>query len=103
MIGISMLTRERARRLSLFGAAFFFVLLIFVPVIGPEINGARRWVEIGIGQVQPSEFLKPFFVVAMAWLLSLRESDTSLPVFAISALVTGGLASLLMQQPAFGS
>ena len=35
MIGISMMPRERARRLSLFGAAFFFVLLIFVPMIGP--------------------------------------------------------------------
>src|SRR5690242_21682980 len=55
MIAISMMTRERARRLSLFGAAFFFVLLIFVPLIGPEHNGARRWVEFGVGQVQPSE------------------------------------------------
>ena len=42
MIGISMMPRERARRLSLTGAAFFFVLLIFVPVLGPEHNGARR-------------------------------------------------------------
>ena len=103
MIGISMLTRERARRLSLFGAAFFFVLLIFVPVLGPEVNGAKRWIDIGIGQVQPSEFLKPFFVVAMAWLLSLRESDKSLPVFAMSALVTGAVAVMLMRQPDFGS
>ena len=103
MIGISMLTRERARRLSLFGAGFFFILLIFVPLIGPEINGAKRWVELPIGQLQPSEFLKPFFVVAMAWLLSLREKDRTLPVFAISALVTGGIAFLLMQQPDFGS
>jgi cell division protein FtsW len=103
MIGISMMPRERARRLSLFGAAFFFVLLIFVPVIGPEINGAKRWIEIGVGQLQPSEFLKPFFVVAMAWLLSLRETDKSLPVFPISALVTGGIAFLLMKQPDFGS
>ena len=63
MIGISMMPRERARRLSLFGAAFFFVLLVFVPIIGPEHNGARRWIEFGMGQVQPSEFLKPFFVV----------------------------------------
>ncbi|MEO8546947.1 MAG: putative peptidoglycan glycosyltransferase FtsW [Sphingomicrobium sp.] len=103
MMGISMLTRERARRLSLFGAAFFFVLLIFVPVLGPEVNGAKRWIDIGIGQVQPSEFLKPFFVVAMAWLLSLRESDKSLPVFALSALVTGAVGLLLMRQPDFGS
>ena len=103
MIAISMMPRERARRLSLFGAAFFFVLLVFVPVIGPEHNGARRWIEFGMGQVQPSEFLKPFFVVAMAWLLSLREADKSLPVYWISAVLTGGIAYLLMKQPDFGS
>jgi cell division protein FtsW len=103
MIGISMMPRERARRLSLTGAAFFFALLIFVPVLGPEHNGAKRWIEFGVGQVQPSEFLKPFFVVAMAWLLSLRESDKSLPVFAMSAVVTGSIAYLLMKQPDFGS
>ena len=103
MIGVSMMSRERARRLSLFGAAFFFVLLIFVPVLGPEINGATRWISFGVSQIQPSEFLKPFFVVAMAWLLSLRDGDKSLPVYAISAVVTGGIAFLLMKQPDFGS
>src|SRR5690349_6987347 len=103
MIGISMMPRERARRLSLFGAVFFFALLVFVPIIGPEHNGARRWIEFGVGQVQPSEFLKPFFVIAMAWLLSLKESDKSLPVYPISAAVTGTIAFLLMKQPDFGS
>src|SRR6476659_3784145 len=103
MIAISMMPKERVRRLSLFGAAFFFVLLIFVPLIGPEHNGARRWIEFGLGQVQPSEFLKPFFVVAMAWLLSLKESDKSLPVYPISAVLTGAIAFLLMKQPDFGS
>ena len=103
MIGISMMPRERARRLSLFGAAFFFVLLIFVPIVGPEHNGARRWVEFGVGQVQPSEFLKPFFVIAMAWLLSLKDTDKSLPVYPLSALLTGTIAFLLMKQPDFGS
>ena len=103
MIGISMMPRERAKRISLGGAAFFFVLLIFVPILGPEVNGATRWIDIGIGQLQPSEFLKPFFVVAMAWLLSLRELDKSLPIFPLSALVVGGVAALLMKQPDFGS
>jgi cell division protein FtsW len=103
MVGISMMSKERLRRLSLFGAAFFFVLLIFVPVLGFEVNGATRWIELGIGQLQPSEFLKPFFVVSMAWLLSLKESDKSLPVTWISAGVTGTIAFLLMKQPDFGS
>src|SRR3954469_21901003 len=103
MIGISMVPRDRARRYSLIGAAFFFALLIFVPIVGPEHNGARRWIEFGVGQVQPSEFLKPFFVIAMAWLLSLKDSDKSLPVYPISAVITGGIAYLLMKQPDFGS
>jgi cell division protein FtsW len=103
MIGISMMPRERARRLSLAGAAIFFGLLVLVPIVGPEHNGARRWIEFGVGQVQPSEFLKPFFVVAMAWLLSLRDRDKSLPVYPISALIVGAIAYLLMKQPDFGS
>jgi cell division protein FtsW len=103
MIGISMMPRDRAKRLSLAGAAFFFVLLVFVPVLGPEVNGATRWIDIGVGQIQPSEFLKPFFVIAMAWLLSLREQDKSLPVFWLSAGITGAVAFLLMRQPDFGS
>src|SRR3954470_10145918 len=103
MIGISMMPKESARRVSLVGAVIFFVLLAFVPIVGPEVNGARRWVNFGLGQVQPSEFLKPFFVVAMAWLLSLRDTDKSLPVYWMSAAVTGVIAFLLMKQPDFGS
>jgi cell division protein FtsW len=103
MIGISMMSRERARRLSLAGAAIFFTLLVLVPIVGPEHNGARRWIEFGVGQVQPSEFLKPFFVISMAWLLSLREGDKSLPVYPISAVLVGAIAFLLMKQPDFGS
>jgi cell division protein FtsW len=103
MIGISMMPRERARRFSIVGAAIFFVLLVLVPMVGPEHNGARRWIEIGVGQLQPSEFLKPFYVVALAWLLSLRENDKALPIFALSALPVAAIAYLLMKQPDFGS
>jgi cell division protein FtsW len=39
----------------------------------------------------------------MAWLLSLRELDKSLPIFPMSAIVTGAVAFLLMKQPDFGS
>jgi cell division protein FtsW len=103
MIGISMMPREQARRWSIAGAVVFFILLALVPVLGEEKNGAVRWVNIGVGQLQPSEFLKPFFVVALAWLLGLKESDKSLQVYPISAVVTGGIAFLLMKQPDFGS
>ncbi|MFC7536598.1 FtsW/RodA/SpoVE family cell cycle protein [Sphingomonas sp. GCM10030256] len=103
MIAISMMPRERAKRASLIGAAFFLVMLMLVPAIGPEINGAKRWIGVGFTQFQPSEFLKPFFVVAMAWLLSLHERDKGLPVFWLSGGLVGMVAVLLMMQPDFGS
>jgi cell division protein FtsW len=102
MIAVSMMPRSTARRLSLVGALFFTFLLFLVPVIGVEVNGARRWLGVGISQFQPSEFLKPLFIVSIAWLLSLKNQDSSLPVVPLSAIITGLIALLLMQQPNFG-
>src|SRR3954447_3882978 len=45
MIGISMMPKDRLRRFSLIGAVIFFGLLVLVPIVGPEHNGARRWIE----------------------------------------------------------
>ena len=80
----------------------FSVWLAMVPLIGFEKNGATRWIGVGIGQFQPSEFLKPFFVVALAWILSLKSHDRALPVVPITGLLTGIVAVLLMMQPDFG-
>jgi cell division protein FtsW len=102
MIGVSMLPTQIARRFALGGAAFFGLMLMLVPLIGSETNGARRWIGFGIAQFQPSEFLKPFFVVSLAWLLSLRAHDRTLPVIPLSGLLTGLVAVFLMKQPDFG-
>jgi len=102
MVGVSMMPRPMARRLSLVGALLFTGLLFLVPVIGVEVNGARRWLGIGFAQFQPSEFLKPLFIVSIAWLLSLKNQDSSLPVVPLSGIITGLVALLLMQQPNFG-
>ena len=102
MVGVSMLPKATARRLSLAGAAFFTVLLVFVPIIGNEVNGARRWIGFGFAQFQPSEFLKPMFIVSLAWILSLKEKDSSLPVVPLTGLLTAIVALLLMKQPNFG-
>ena len=102
MVGVSMLPTQVARRLALGGAAFFSIMLAFVPLIGIEKNGAMRWIGVGIGQFQPSEFLKPFFVVAVAWILSLKAQDRALPVMSITGALTAIIAVLLMMQPDFG-
>jgi cell division protein FtsW len=102
LIAVSMLPKATARRLSIVGAVIFTVLLFLVPILGQEVNGARRWLGAGFAQFQPSEFLKPLFIVALAWLLSLKDKDKSLPVVPLSAVLLGVVALLLMRQPNFG-
>lgn len=102
MIAVSMMSQTTARRFALGAAAFFSVMLAAVPLIGSEANGAQRWIGVGMGQFQPSEFLKPFFVVSLAWLLSLKVQDKSLPVIPLSGLLTAIVAAFLMKQPDFG-
>ena len=102
MIVTSMLPTDVARRWSIGCAAVFTVLLALVPFVGIEVNGAVRWIGVDPIRFQPSEFLKPFFVVALAWMLSLRANDRSLPVIPLSGLIVGVIALLLMKQPDFG-
>jgi cell division protein FtsW len=102
MIGVSMLPRAKARRWCLIGSLFFIALLFLVPFIGVERNGAVRWLGVGFTQFQPSEFLKPLYIVSIAWMLSLKEQDESLPVVPLSGICTGLIALLLMKQPNFG-
>jgi cell division protein FtsW len=102
MIGLSMLTRDQARRFAIGLALLFGLLLLLVPVMGTEINGATRWIGGAALRFQPSEFLKPSFVVAIAWLLSLKARDPALPVVPLTAMLTAVVALLLMRQPDFG-
>ena len=102
MLGISMLERDHARRLAIGLALFFAFTLLLVPLLGTSINGARRWIDLPGMRFQPSEFLKPTYIVAMAWLLSLRERDPTLPLVPLTGAITGAIAFLLMQQPDFG-
>ncbi len=102
MIFFSMMPPRNMRRFALGAAAFFSVLLVAVPLMGVEKNGAMRWINLCVGQLQPSEFLKPFYFVTLAWLLSLRQQDRDLPVFVLTGLMTALIGGLLMLQPDFG-
>ncbi|MEZ0497473.1 putative lipid II flippase FtsW [Sphingomonas sp. IW22] len=102
LLVVSMMPTLVARRFALAGAAFMLLMLAIVPFVGDEVNGARRWIGLGVMNFQPSEFLKPFFIVTTAWVLSLRARDPDLPLFAITLALTGVVGGLLMLQPDFG-
>lgn len=102
MFGASTLSREWARRTGVLLGGAMLAALLLVPVIGHEVNGARRWINLGIS-FQPSEFLKPAFALGLAWILSWRVRDPNLPVVALSVGLMGLVGALLMAQPDFGS
>lgn len=99
MFAASLLPKETARRAAILLAAVMVVGLMLVPVIGTEVKGARRWI-LGI---QPSEFLKPGFAIAVAWILSWKVRDAQMPVIRLSMLLMALVGGLLMAQPDFGS
>jgi len=101
LLGTSMVPTETARRGAIVLCGITFVSLLLVPFIGTEVNGARRWLDLGF-RVQPSEFLKPVFVVTAAWILSWRGRDPGMPVIAISAGLLGAIVGLIMIQPNLG-
>ena len=63
---------KKLKYLSLwfFAATVLFELMVFIPGLGVTVNGANRWVDIGITTIQPSEFLKIGVIIFLAALLS---------------------------------
>ena len=101
LVAASFLTRDDARRLGILLSAGMIAMLLLVPLIGVEVNGARRWINLGM-RFQPSEFLKPGFAILIAWVLSWRMRDPNLPVLWLAAICCGLVIMLLALQPNFG-
>lgn len=102
MLGVSALTPLQARRLGSIMFALAFILLIAALLFMPEINGAKRWFAIGGFGFQPSELLKPGFVVAAAWMLAEGARNPRFPGAAIATGVYAACVILLALQPDYG-
>ncbi|MBN9060684.1 MAG: FtsW/RodA/SpoVE family cell cycle protein, partial [Rhizobiales bacterium] len=70
MIGTSFLSPRNVRRTALIVFAISVVLMFATLFIGQEVKGARRWINILGFSLQPSEFVKPAFLVLSAWLFT---------------------------------
>ena len=102
MLLASLLPKDMARRAGIVLGFAMLIGLLLVPVLGFTVNGARRWLNLGMS-LQPSEFLKPAYAIGIAWILSWRVRDPNLPVVEVATGVMGLVALLLMVQPDFGS
>ena len=102
MLTISMLTPLQVRRAGVIMFAVSILLLVTVLVAGTDINGARRWLDIGPVLLQPSEFAKIGFVITAAWMLAEGARSPSFPGGFIAMALYAALSGLLFMQPDFG-
>ncbi len=103
MLGVSMMDPRLIRRLGVLVFAVALIGLMLLPFFGTNYGkGAVRWFSLGFGSVQPSEFLKPGFMIVSAWLIAAAQDIGGPPgrawSFGLLILVT----ALLVLQPDFG-
>ena len=101
MIIISSMDIKLLRRLSLIGLIVFTILLISILLMDYEIKGSKRWIKISGISIQPSEFVKPFFLMLSAWFLckGIEGKKIYLNLLFPSFFV---LVGLIILQPDFG-
>ena len=87
MITTSFLTPRQARRVALIVLIVSMVLMLVTLFVGVEVKGARRWITIASLSIQPSEFMKPAFVVIVAWLFAENSRRADIPGNAFALAV----------------
>ncbi|NNM55775.1 FtsW/RodA/SpoVE family cell cycle protein [Acidocella sp.] len=102
MLGMSMLSLRQVKLSALGLGIVFFFLTGFTLVHGVEVDGAHRWISLPGFTIQPSEFLRPGFIIITAWLIAESRRTPGFPgkraalgVFLIAAL-------MLKMQPDIG-
>ncbi|WP_299148823.1 putative lipid II flippase FtsW [uncultured Tateyamaria sp.] len=103
MILTSMMTPVLVRRLAVLGFVVAFVALALLPFFGTDFGkGAMRWYSLGFASIQPSEFLKPGFVVAAAWMMAASQDINGPPGKVWSFALCISIVLMLALQPDFG-
>lgn len=102
MLAVSLLDATTLRRLALLVFLGAVVAMLAALFVGPEINGAHRWLRIGGFSIQPSEFAKPAFVVLTAWALAERHRRPDMPALVVVAVLFAMIVVPLRLAPDLG-
>lgn len=102
LFGFSVMDLQTLRR----GAFFVFwggiAAMVLVLFIGMEIKGAQRWLHLPGFSLQPSEFVKPSFLVLAAWMISRGKENSSFPGMRFALGLFSLMLGLLILQPDMG-
>jgi len=103
MLGCSMLSPGTVRRLGVLGFGLALIALLLLPLFGTDFGkGAVRWFSLGFTSVQPSEFLKPGFVIVAGWLIAAAQDLNGPPGKTVSFVLMLVVVGFLAMQPDFG-
>lgn len=102
LIGVSFLSPRQVRSTAVVVFGISFLLLIATLFFGVEVKGSRRWISLLGMSIQPSEFLKPAFVVIVAFLLAEAAKGRALPGRLLAMLTLAMTLAPLVAQPDFG-
>ena len=102
MLIISALETSVLRKIVVPLFIFSFLLLILVPIIGVEVKGAKRWLDLYLFRLQPIELLKPFFILVTVKILTLEKLKNSQIKYLFSFLLLASVIILLIDQPDLG-
>lgn len=103
MFVTSMMSPTLVRRLAVLGFGVAFVAVALLPFFGTDFGkGAVRWYALGFAALQPSEFLKPGFIVVSAWMLAAAQEINGPPGRVWSFVLAMSIAMMLAFQPDFG-
>jgi cell division protein FtsW len=102
MLVVSMLPAVTIRRFAVLGLAGSIFLMMLVPFLGEATKGAHRWINLLGISVQPSEFMKPFFAVVMAWVCAENHKRLDFPGYRVAVGLYVLVVILLLVQPDLG-
>jgi len=102
MIAVSLLNPRQIRRLALVVFIVCLGLTAATLVFGAEVKGARRWIVLAGINIQPSEFVKPAFVILISWLFAESTRKSDMPANTIALALLAAVVAPLVLQPDFG-
>lgn len=94
---------QQLERVALLLYVVGVLLLIAVALFGTISHGARRWLNLGFMQIQPSELMRIAMPVMLAWYFATREGKPSALNFIIAGLLLALPVGLIMKQPDLGT
>ena len=102
MFYISYIKKSFLKKLIIPIFVISLILLILVPVIGVEIKGAKRWLDLFFFRLQPIELIKPFFVLITANIIASRKGKNLKYSHFLSLILLSFIIILLLNQPDVG-